>query len=146
MTTAPEAGMRLALVRARYHVERSPCSDRDEVLSAIDEALAARAQPHGGEVVAWAGTAFEQVSTTVTVTALGDETLGDLRGAVAPLVPGFRFAGGMERIRKCEPRLLGEGVYDRDQQAHVCFVRHEPRHRLYAHPTEPAARDGGEAQ
>ena len=58
------------------------------------------------------GAATVQVSTTVTVTAKNDETHGELRAAIAALLPDFRYEGGLDRVD--------------DRQAHVCFRHHAP--------------------
>ena len=71
------------------------------------------------------GAATVQVSTTVTVTAKNDETHGELRAAIAALLPDFRYEGGLHRVRAGDPKPLG-GEYDFDRQARVCFRHHTP--------------------
>ncbi len=67
-----------------------------------------------------------QTTTTVSVTAKGDETHGELRVAVAALLPTFKYSGGLHRIRKGDTKPLGDDVYDFDRQALVVFVNHGP--------------------
>lgn len=62
------------------------------------------------------GECTAQSTTTVTVTAKGDEALKDLRAAVAAALPGFRYDDGVARIGNCP--------------AVVVFVNHGPTRPL----------------
>ena len=72
-----------------------------------------------------------QKSETITLTASGDETCAELKQHMASVLPQeFKFAGGLDRIRKGDPVLGTNRLHDRDQQAHAAFVAHHPRQAL----------------
>ncbi|MGX1801013.1 hypothetical protein ACWIDJ_01620 [Brevundimonas naejangsanensis] len=75
-----------------------------------------------------------QKSETITLTASGDETCAELKQHMASVLPqGFRFAGGLDRIRKGDPVPgTDRRLQERDQQAHAAFVAHHPRQPLDA--------------
>lgn len=74
-----------------------------------------------------------QKSETITLTASGDETCAELKQRMVGALPReFKFAGGLDRIRKGEPVPGTNRLHERDQQAHAAFVAHHPRQALAA--------------
>jgi len=69
-----------------------------------------------------------QVTETVTVTADGEETFGELSNNVSRLLPdGYIKCGGLGRIRKGDPILGQHGEFHTvDRQALVAFIRRNP--------------------
>ncbi len=79
-----------------------------------------------------------QKSERITLTASGDETCAELKQHMASVLPPeFRFAGGLDRIRKGDPVLGTNRLHERDQQAHAAFVAHHPRKPLGHVQAEP---------